>query len=402
MNILVFSWRDPKHPLAGGAEQVMHEHMKGWIEAGHKVTLFSSKFINYKKEEYLDGVRIIRSGRQYIDVQIRGCLWYLFGNHEKFDVVVDQFHGIPFFTPLYVRVKKLAVLQEVAREVWFANYLPKPFNWIIGAVGYVVEPFIFLFYKNTPFIVGSQSAKEDLMKMGINKAHINVVPHGVIIKIPSPMPKKEKKETITFLGVLQEDKGIEDAVRTFGLLSKMGDFQFWVIGQGADIYIEKLKNLCKHIGVEGKVTFWGFVSQEEKFKLLAKSHILLNPSLREGWGLVNIEANSMETPVVAYKSPGLVDSVKSGQSGIVVSENSPEALSKEVVKIMDSKKEYESLSRGDKHSVSSFIISIPIGILAVVLIIPLNLLSIVCNVLSKLFPEKPNLFPVNYLVVAKK
>jgi len=34
MNILVFSWRDPKHPTAGGAEQVMHEHMKGWIAAG--------------------------------------------------------------------------------------------------------------------------------------------------------------------------------------------------------------------------------------------------------------------------------------------------------------------------------------------------------------------------------
>jgi len=44
MNILVFSWRDPKHPLAGGAEQVMHEHMKGWVGAGHKVTLFTSHF----------------------------------------------------------------------------------------------------------------------------------------------------------------------------------------------------------------------------------------------------------------------------------------------------------------------------------------------------------------------
>ena len=53
MRILVFSWRDPKHPLAGGAEQVMHEHMKGWIEAGHKVTLFSSKLDVLKNEKSL-------------------------------------------------------------------------------------------------------------------------------------------------------------------------------------------------------------------------------------------------------------------------------------------------------------------------------------------------------------
>ena len=56
MNILVFSWRDPKHPLAGGAEQSMHEHMKGWMQAGHKVTLFSSKNNNSSKEEILDAI----------------------------------------------------------------------------------------------------------------------------------------------------------------------------------------------------------------------------------------------------------------------------------------------------------------------------------------------------------
>src|SRR3989344_6710332 len=140
MNILIFSWRDIKHPLAGGAEQVMHEHAKGWIKAGHTITHFSSRFHSSKRNEEIDGVKFIRSGYQYLGVQVAGFLFYI-KNRNKFDLVVDEFHGVPFFTPLYVRVKKLAVVQEIAREVWFLNPLQWPVNWLIGIIGYITEPF---------------------------------------------------------------------------------------------------------------------------------------------------------------------------------------------------------------------------------------------------------------------
>ncbi len=116
----------------------------------------------------MDKVCIIRKGNQLLEVQIAALFRYRFGSHPKFDIVIDQFHGIPFFTPFYIKAKKLALIQEVAREVWFMNHLPFPINWIIGLIGYLVEPIIFLFYNNIPFMTGSQSAKEDLIKFGIN------------------------------------------------------------------------------------------------------------------------------------------------------------------------------------------------------------------------------------------
>ncbi|MFC1625805.1 hypothetical protein ACFL1Q_02105 [Patescibacteria group bacterium] len=96
MNILILSWRDPKHPLAGGAEQVMHQHMKGWVKVGHDVTLFSSKCKNLHNSESFEGVKIIRKGYQYLGVQIAGLFYYL-KNKNSYDFVVDQFHGLPFF-----------------------------------------------------------------------------------------------------------------------------------------------------------------------------------------------------------------------------------------------------------------------------------------------------------------
>lgn len=346
MRILVFSWRDPKHPLAGGAEQVMHEHMKGWIKAGHKVTLFASRFTNSSVEEAIDSVHIVRRGHQYLGVQLAGFFYYL-NNHQKYDFVIDQFHGLPFFTPLYVKKPKLAVIQETAKKVWFLNPLPWPINLVIGILGYLGEPFIFLFYKKIPFMTGSQSAKKEVTKFGIPSKNITVIPHGVIIKKPTKTFKKEKKPTIVYLGVLSKDKGAEDALKCFALLAENGDFQFWVIGKPeTKQYEQKIKKLVGKLELNKKVKFWGFVSQEKKFELLVKAHLLINPSAREGWGLVNIEANSMGTPVVAYCSPGLVDSVKDGLNGVLCSINTPENLAENVLKILDKKDSYETLREG--------------------------------------------------------
>lgn len=346
MNILVFSWRDPKHPLAGGAEQVMHEHMKGWVGAGHEVTLFASRFRGSKKKEELDGVEIVRGGYQYLGVQAAGFIYYL-RNRNKIDFLVDQFHGLPFFTPLYSNKPRLAVIQEPARKVWFLNPLPKPMNWIVGLIGYLGEPSVFLFYKKTKFMTGSESAKRDVVRFGIDERKITVVPHGVIVEKPKPFPKKEKIPTVVFLGIHSRDKGIEDALACFSLLNQRREFNFWMIGKfETENYKRKVMKMAREKGLEKRIRFWGFVSLEKKYELLARADVLVNPSVHEGWGLVNIEANAMGTPVVAYRAAGLVDSVKDSKSGILCEENSPEEMADEVFNLLNNKNEYEKLQRG--------------------------------------------------------
>lgn len=346
LKILIFSWRDPKHPLAGGAEQVVHEHCKGWIKAGHKVTLFSSRMGKLKGHEILDKVEVIRSGNHYLGVQISGFIYYL-RYREKYDLVVDQFHGWPFFTPLYVKKPLLALIQETARKVWFSNPLDFPLNWVVGVIGYLTEPFIFKLYKNTPFMTGSESAKYDVSKMGIPLKNITSIPHGVILLKKALRIKKQDQSTITYLGVLSKDKGVEDAIICFSLLRAEGRYKFWIIGKAeTNVYENKLKNMVKKLNLEDVVKFWGFVPQGDKFNLLAKSYLLINPSSHEGWGLVNIEANSVATPVVSYNNAGLIDSVSDGVSGIICSENNPESLASNVIRIFNDKKLYQKLQKG--------------------------------------------------------
>ena len=343
MNILIFSWRGVGHPNAGGAEIATHEHSKAWIKAGHKVTLFSSHYKGCKKEELVDGVQIIRQGRQLVGVQIAGVFWYLFRRHEKFDIVVDQFHGIPFFTPLYVKTKILAYIHEVATQVWKTNELPRPYNLIAAYTGPIVEPVIFKFYKKIDFLTVSDSTKKDLIGFGVNKTKITVIENGVIT-VKVKIVKKEK--IITFLGALSRDKGVEDSIRILAeVLRKDEDWKLKIVGKGNQEYISKLKSTARELGIYKNVEFFGYVTDRKKFEILARSFCLVNPSIHEGWGLVNIEANYVGTPVFAYKVKGITDSVVNQKTGMLFEKGEIRQIAMEVVKLQSDKKRYDEMSK---------------------------------------------------------
>lgn len=344
MNILILSWRGLKHPNSGGAEIVTHQHAKYWSNNGHRVTVFTSGFIGGKEYEVIDKVIYIRCGNAVIGTHIRAAWWYLFKSKENFDLIIDQFHGIPYFTPLYTRPKKLAFIHEVTKEIWFLNHLPRPFNYIVAVIGFHLEPLIFkLIYKNIKFLTVSQSTKKDLIEWGIPTNNISIIYNGMSIIKPRAFTKN-KYPTIIFLGALAKDKGIEDALEVFKLLyQKYHDWQFWIIGGGDRNYSKYLKRIISKKIPRAKHKFWGFVSEKDKFKLLAKSHILINPSVREGWGLVNIEANSVGTPVVGYKTHGTMDSVKHNRTGFLVKLGDVQALTEMVERLISDQDLYQKI-----------------------------------------------------------
>lgn len=345
MNILILSWRGPGHPHAGGAEQATQEYAKGWVKAGHSITLFTSYYSGAKKEEIIDGVKIKRSGSQIFGVHIAAFKWFVFDKHEKFDIVIDQFHGIPFFTPLYIREKKLAFIHEVTKEVWGLNPWPVPFNLMPAILGRVFEPFIFkFFYRNVPFMTGANSTKQDLTVWGIPQENITVIPYGVNLQRIKSF-QKENKKTLMFLGALSKDKGIEDALEIFSKLNRLNaDFQFWIVGKGEKYYLKKLKKQRDRLGLNERLKFWGFVNEEQKFKLLGLAHILVTPSAREGWGLVVIEAASVGTPTVGYNVAGLKDSILDGKTGILCNPD-PQSCAETVLELIKNSEKYETLRK---------------------------------------------------------
>lgn len=355
MNILLFSWRGPGHPHAGGAEESTHQHAKGWVKAGHKVTLFTSSYIQAKNEEIIDGVRIIRQGFQFFGVQWEALKWYLFKDHPKYDLVVDQFHGIPFFTPVYVKEHKLAFIHEVTKEVWRLNNWRWPFSLMPSIIGVLFEPLVFrLWYRKIPFMTVSDSTKKDLIEWGIPTENITVIHNGINEPKQRAISSFKKEKVIIFLGALSKDKGIEDALQIFSILKNtLPGYKFWIVGKGEENFLKYLKQISNKLKLDKKVKFWGFVSEEEKYKLLAKAQILINPSVREGWGLVVIEAAFVGTPTVGYNVVGLKDSIVDNETGLLSLRN-PKSLAESIIRLVRDQKQYNKMSINCKKRAKLF------------------------------------------------
>jgi glycosyltransferase involved in cell wall biosynthesis len=117
-----------------------------------------------------------------------------------------------------------------------------------------------------------------------------------------------------------------------------------VVGDGP--YRRTLEALAASLGLAGAVEFRGHVSQDEKVRLLSQAAVTANPSPKEGWGLTVVEANACGVPVVASRSPGLVDSVRDGLTGFLVEHGSVEQLAGRLVEILVDRDLRERLSAG--------------------------------------------------------
>lgn len=342
MKILIFSWRDIKNPKSGGAESFTHEVAKRWVKAGNSVTLVTSRSPQAKTEEKVDGVKIFRPSklfyitpRDYLRYLKETAQFYQDNLKGKVDIVIDQIHGLPAFCKFYAKEKVVALSHEVAKKIWFYE-VPFP----LSLVGYLIEPLTLKLYRNVPFITVSPSTAKDLKKVGIK--NISLVSEGISFKPTKYLPKKSNYPLIVSLGRITKMKRIEDSIQAFALVAKFfPKAELVIAGREEDghleKYSEKLRALAEELKINKRVKFLGFISEKEKITLLKQAWVLVSTSVREGWGIVIIEAAACGTPAVTYKIAGLVDSVKDGKTGLICQKNSPEELARKITKIISDK-----------------------------------------------------------------
>ncbi len=115
---------------------------------------------------------------------------------------------------------------------------------------------------------------------------------------------------------------------------------------GAGDYLEQLKAQAESLGLADSIEFPGFVTSENKVERLRKAHVAVLPSLKEGWGLTNIEANSVGTTVVAANVPGLKDSVRHNETGLLFEYGNIEELTECLSKILTEESTRKRLEQG--------------------------------------------------------
>ncbi|HUK63761.1 MAG TPA: glycosyltransferase family 4 protein, partial [Dongiaceae bacterium] len=191
-------------------------------------------------------------------------------------------------------------------------------------------------YRGCRFVVISESTRDDLVRRGIAASHIEVVHCGLDHETYrlDGSAVKAAHPTVLYVGRLRRYKGVEWLMRALPRVhARLPEARLVVVGDGPDR--ARLEARAAHLGVREAVEFRGFLPRAEKARLMREAWVLVQPSPKEGWGLTVVEAGACGTAVVAADSPGLRDSVRRGETGLLVPYGDDARLAEALLRVLE-------------------------------------------------------------------
>lgn len=308
-NIVVFHWRDYTHPEQGGSTTSMTNVAEGLVKAGHTVTWLCEKHSQtVPHTEVHNGITYIRTGNKYTQY-ITAPLYFLKHLKHNTDLIIEDYDAWPYLTPL-LHTNVFIHFGHIQNEEWIMEFGP-----FVGPIlRFFAHNLLRLVYKKQNFITVSESSVQSLFLLGITPKNATIIPVGIDdIMFTDHIPKKPSDKIICCTpGRLKSHKRVDISINLVASYNKNRnstekEVHFDIIGGGN--HEPYLRQLVKELDAEKYIHFHGKASDEVKRDLLARAHLHLQCSKREGWGMTVIEAACQGAPTLCVDIPGLRDSV---------------------------------------------------------------------------------------------
>ena len=325
--------------LPGGGERRLYEIAKR-LAKKHEIHVLTRRLNGLPSREVHEGLHIHRISVPSGEIKLESFsdgLAFMGGVLRRglqlgdFDVYAAE-ESIPIFSLGIIAKAKgkplVATIHDVYRES-----LVREFGLKGGLMAMLEKAMFKLPY--TKIITVSDSTKEKVIKSGAPAHAIEVIPNGVDLeKYDEVKTEKPDRPRVIYVGRLVWSKHIDDLLVAFSKLDL--DAELYVVGEGPER--GNLEILAKKLGVERRVTFTGFVREEEKIKLLKSASVLVLPSSLEGFGIVVVEAWASHIPALVSDIPALRALVEDGKTGLIFRLRDVGELKRKLERVLGEKK----------------------------------------------------------------
>jgi len=172
------------------------------------------------------------------------------------------------------------------------------------------------------FIASTIAEKNHLIRYGIDASKILVLPLGVkLLKLDFA---HKKNKNITYIGRLSKTKNIELLIEAFANLQNT-DTHLTISGPDYG-QLQFLQNMVKKLNIENRVTFTGWLNNNEKLNLLSQTTIFVHPSLEDVFSLSLAEASASGVPVVAFDVEANSEIIQDMVTGKLAKKTNSESL----------------------------------------------------------------------------
>ncbi|HSQ41281.1 MAG TPA: glycosyltransferase family 4 protein [Fibrobacteraceae bacterium] len=348
MRILILNYRDIKHPLAGGAEVHLHRIFGRIASWGHSVRLVTTSFPGAPEQETIDGIEVLRLGRGLLFQWLLTRRLSTIIQEFNPDVLVEDVNKRPFFTVFFNKIPKLIQIHKL----WGFSIFHEA-SFPIAFLIWAQEHLLGIAYKGNTFAAVSPSTVSELEALGIPSRDIHLVYNGSEQDWGDLELQREKGTYFLWLGLLSKYKGVWVALHAFRkVAAKLPEIKLVFAGAGPEE--KSMRAAVTKWGLQDRVEIRGRVSAEEKRDLLRGALALIQSSFKEGWGLTVIEAGICGTLSIASRVPGLRDSVRDGETGILFTAGESSELAGQMIRVVNNPDERRGMEAGARAFAMGF------------------------------------------------
>lgn len=169
--------------------------------------------------------------------------------------------------------------------------------------------------------------------------HFEITPFGVDMELFTPRKRVSHGGfVIGTVKTLERKYGIDTLLRGCALLhDRRPDLDVRVRVAGKGSMEGELRELASTLGMDGYLTWLGFISQQEAAKEWASFDVacIESESESESFGVSAVEAQASGTPLVISDIPGLMEACDGGRTAVVTPRRSPEAVASAIEALAD-------------------------------------------------------------------
>ena len=202
-------------------------------------------------------------------------------------------------------------------------------------------------------LTNSDSTTDEFARFGVRRAKLRKITPGVDTRLFRPGPRDSElverfgladRPVLLTVARLDQRKGHDMVMRGLARLgARGGDAVYLIVGRGREE--ARLRELASELGLEDRVVFAGYVSDEDlpKYYTVCDLFAMPNRVTRgtalegdiEGFGISFLEANACGKPVIGGRSGGAIEAVEEGVTGLLVDPESEEEIAEAIGTLLE-------------------------------------------------------------------
>lgn len=187
-------------------------------------------------------------------------------------------------------------------------------------------------FNRADYVIVLSNKWKDWVERTFPQANVQVVYNPALTK-KVKKPSSKNNNTLLFLGNIAEHKGVYDLLEAVALL--LPNHPEIILMLGGEGEITKVLSKAEQLGIKSNVVAPGWVSGNEKERLLNTSSLYVLPSYNEGLPMSILEAMTHSLPIVSTKVGGIPDAVTDTKEGFLIDPGDIPALAERISQLLN-------------------------------------------------------------------